>query len=267
MVKSIMGDSSQNYLDLATLALSPITEKIELQRQASIWLRREAEEWYIRERQRFRDSRLVLEPVILKPVCEDCSGRFGTPLIERLLRPHGLKSEIITLVLPTETTPQQLRIYDRSNRLLHMWDYEDCPPDWWQGIECDWCSQQIETGDGDNIVVVTEEPFAEYFGLPEPQDAPKKLRGKAKREMQARLFGLYGGRCFECKRELNIGKNLTLDHIEPQSLGGPSLATNLQPFCDDCQQKKGDLPAETVVVALDMNLRPPPSDAYSGLVW
>jgi hypothetical protein len=30
---------------------------------------------------------------------------------------------------------------------------------------------------------------------------------------------------------------------------------------------EGSLPAETVIVALDMYLRPPPSDAYDGLVW
>jgi HNH endonuclease len=158
-------------------------------------------------------------------------------------------------------------MYDRADRLLHMWTYESSPPAWWPGIECRMCSQVIDTNDGDGIVVVTEEPFAEYFGLPEPQEAPKKLRGKTKKEMQARLFDLYGGRCFECKRKLRIGKTLTLDHIEPQSSGGAWLATNLQPFCEKCQQKKGSLPSETVIVALDMYLRPPPSDAYDGLVW
>jgi 5-methylcytosine-specific restriction endonuclease McrA len=93
------------------------------------------------------------------------------------------------------------------------------------------------------------------------------LRGKARKEMQERLFDLYGGRCFECRKKLRIGKNFTLDHIVAKSSDGAWLPTNLQPFCRKCQVKKRDLPVETIVCALHMYLRPAPSDGYDGLVW
>lgn len=254
-----MQDSSRSVegepesLDFS-MTLLPHTPEI---KQMTIWLRREAEDWYIRERKRFRDSQLLLEPVVLKPICWECSDQFG--------RSATKKGREITLVLPAKTTPRQLRIYDRSNSVLHMWKPKEPPPEWWLGFNCDSCSEAIEVDDCEGVVAVTEEPFAEYFGL--PLDAPKKLRGKAKKEMQARLSELDSCRCFECRKRLRVGKNFTLDHIQPQSLGGQAFAINLQPFCYRCQREKKDLPAKTVTVALDMLLRPPPSDSYEGSIW
>ena len=240
-------------LDIAPLPDTPHDPR------AAIWLREEAEEWYIRERLRFRDSCLLLEAVVLKPLCWDCEYRLGARA------PKAPKE--ITIVLPAKTAPRQFRIYDRSNSQLHIWASNQPAPEWWSGFTCDSCFQTFEPEDCDGIVPVTETPFAEYFGLVQPLDAPKTLRGGAKRKMQARLFELYGARCFECRKKLKLGKSLTLDHIEPKSRGGRAVATNLQPFCDDCQQKKKNLPAEIVVVALDMLLRPPPSDSHEGQIW
>lgn len=117
------------------------------------------------------------------------------------------------------------------------------------------------------VISVYEVPFADYFGFPEPEDAPKSLRGKVRKKEQERLLSVYGGRCFECGKELKLGKNLTLDHVVPRSRGGTWLTTNLQPFCEGCQIKKADLPVETIKVALDMLLRPAPSDKYDGPIW
>jgi hypothetical protein len=51
----------------------------------------------------------------------------------------------------------------------------------------------------------------------------------------------HGGRCFYCKKskadEVSIG--LTIDHVEPQSLGGNSELTNLVVACKPCNAKKG----------------------------
>jgi hypothetical protein len=167
-------------------------------------------------------------------------------------------SEIIDL-LPVKTVPERLARYDRGKRLVHQWPAKH--PDWWRGAECSDCRQPIR--DGNDIVSVYEEPFAEYFGLPDSEDAPRNLRGDRKKKVRERLAKIYGTRCFECGRR----RKLTLDHIEPRALGGTWLTTNLQPFCSECQNKKADLPAVNVVVALDMLLRPPPSDSYHGLVW
>ena len=254
---------SLNNLDLEP----PTAQERALMREAAIWLRREAEDWYISARRKYGHSRLVIELVVLKPICEDCAAyHCGRTLAASLLSGSKTGSEIIA-VLPEKTRPKQFRIYDRSKRLLHMWGYEGSPPDWWSGPVCSICSQAIETDDGDGIFLVTEERFAERFGLPDPEDAPRTLRGKRKKEMQERIFGLYGGRCFECHKKLRIGKNFTFDHIVAKSRDGVWLPTNLQPFCRRCQDKKGNLPVETVIFALDMFLRPPPSDAYDGLVW
>jgi hypothetical protein len=90
------------------------------------------------------------------------------------------------------------------------------------------------------LLVSTRFHFADYFGLPEPEDAPKSLRGKARKKEQERLLSLYGGRCFECGTELTLDKNLALDRVVPRSRGGTWLTTNLQPFCEGCQIKKAD---------------------------
>ena len=259
------------FANMASLALSPLlppsAPEQALMRRAAASIRRMAEDWYIEARQKYGHSRLALELVVLKPICEDCAASYGgRSLIDRLFIPSTKDSEIAA-VLPAKTRPKQFRMYDRSRRLLHMWDYESSTPDWWRGPTCSICSQDIRAGDGDGIFVVTEEPFEDYFGLPEPGDAPKQLRGKARKEMRQRIFDLYGGRCFECRKKLRIGKNLTLDHIVAKSRNGGWLPINLQPFCRRCQEKKKDLPVETVVFALDMLLRPAPSDAYDGLVW
>src|SRR6266566_3683599 len=111
----------------------------------------------------------------------------------------------------------------------------------------------------DDIFAVYEESFAEYCGPPDPEDAPKSLRGSTKKKVREKLAKIYGRRCFECGKR----RKLTLDHIQPQSRGGTWLTTNVQPFCHECQRKKANLRPENVVVALDMLLRPPPSDSIS----
>jgi 5-methylcytosine-specific restriction endonuclease McrA len=234
--------------------------------EAAKYLRRSAEDWYIETRRRHGHSRLVLDPVVLKPICDDCSAGFGRPtLLERVLSPQKKEVEIIP-VLPLRTRPARLRFYERSSRSVHLFPHRKPPRDW-LGVQCSQCGQRMDSRNGDDIISVYELPFSEYFGLPDPEDAPKRLRGKVRKQEQQRLLTLYGGRCFECGKRLKVGKSLTLDHIVPESRGGRWLATNLQPFCAECQEKKADLPVETVTVALDMLLRPSPSDSYEGPIW
>lgn len=253
--------------DINNLALAPLTDRdYALMREAAKYVRRAAEDWYIEARRKYGHSRLVLEPVVLKPICDDCSVRLGRPtLLERVLGHSRNETEIVP-VLPEKTRPARLRFYDRSSRSVHLFSHRKPPRDWY-GIRCSECGQRVDSKEGDDIVNVYEVPFAEYFGLPAPEDAPRRLRGQARKEEQKRILELYGGRCFECGKKLKLGKDLTLDHIVPQSRDGRWLTTNLQPFCAGCQGKKADLAVETVTVALDMPLRPPPSDSYEGPVW
>ncbi len=51
----------------------------------------------------------------------------------------------------------------------------------------------------------------------------------------------HGGRCFYCKKgkaeEVSI--ELTIDHVEPQAVGGNTELTNLVVACKPCNAKKG----------------------------
>lgn len=133
---------------------------------------------------------------MLKPICDDCSLRLGRPTpLERVAG----RCEIIPL-LPDKPMPQRQRLYDRSSGSVHLFPHEKPVRDWY-GIHCSMCSQRVDSRAGDDIISVYETTFAEYFGLPDPQDAPKNLRGKARRAVQKRLMELYGGPLFRMSQE------------------------------------------------------------------
>ncbi|HEY7414706.1 MAG TPA: HNH endonuclease signature motif containing protein [Ktedonobacteraceae bacterium] len=228
---------------------------------------RSAEEWYVQTRKEIGDSRLRLEPVVLKPgLCDDCASRMeSSTLLDKLFSKRP--PELIP-VLPLNPVPERVRLYDRANRLLDMGPHETEPSDWY-GIRCSLCGQHI---DNEGFISVIEESFESYFGFPDPDDDlylpnTTKLRGKARRQKQERVVELYGTRCFECGTELTIGETLTLDHILARHHGGTWDTINLQPFCKSCQDKKANSPVQTITVALDMLLRPPPCDSFEGPVW
>ena len=217
------------------------------------------------------DSRLRLEPVVLKPLsCDDCAvGMGATTLLERLLYRDKSESKLVP-VLPINPTPNRVRFYDRSSGLLYLEPHQTRPQDWF-GVTCSICGQRIDSKDGDDIIRVGEESFEDYFGLPNPTDEDyipsNKPRGTARKRRRERVVSAYGASCFECGTVLTMGESLTLDHIVPRARGGTWETINQQPLCLGCQKKKADLPVETVLVALDMLVRPLPSDSYDGPVW
>ncbi len=48
-----------------------------------------------------------------------------------------------------------------------------------------------------------------------------------------------GRKCYYCDEQLKKGKE-TLDHMYPQSLGGPYIPNNLVPCCQMCNEHKGN---------------------------
>lgn len=58
-----------------------------------------------------------------------------------------------------------------------------------------------------------------------------------------RTVGLNAIRCPYCNAPIDI-LALTLDHIEPRSIGGQFALDNMQPICHDCQERKGNLTHE-----------------------
>lgn len=57
-------------------------------------------------------------------------------------------------------------------------------------------------------------------------------------ENRERLYGRQRGHCNGCERHFE-DRNLTIDHIWPQSKGGGHHIDNLQLLCQWCNSKKG----------------------------
>jgi len=59
----------------------------------------------------------------------------------------------------------------------------------------------------------------------------------AKASKRQAIYQRYGGRCVYCGKK----KELTLDHLIPESRGGTAAHANLVPACSNCNGLKGDL--------------------------
>lgn len=57
------------------------------------------------------------------------------------------------------------------------------------------------------------------------------------------MLALAGGRCAYCGERGGKG-GLTVDHVEPLSLGGPDTPANMLPACWRCNQAKRDMRLE-----------------------
>jgi hypothetical protein len=65
-------------------------------------------------------------------------------------------------------------------------------------------------------------------------------KAEAKRMWRRSIREKWGNRCAYCESE----DNLTLDHIVPQSKGGPDTTRNVVACCHSCNQSKGHTPWE-----------------------
>ncbi len=83
-------------------------------------------------------------------------------------------------------------------------------------------------------------------------DIPNRTDGKTivnYRTHKHELFGKQEGFCNGCKHTFQF-RNLTVDHIVPQSLGGADHPDNLQLLCGACNSMKGVGTQEELVVKL-----------------
>lgn len=65
--------------------------------------------------------------------------------------------------------------------------------------------------------------------------------GVSWREFMYRLTVASKGRnCWYCGKKLKK-EDITMDHLYPQDLGGPTIPNNLAPACGECNNKKGNL--------------------------
>lgn len=65
--------------------------------------------------------------------------------------------------------------------------------------------------------------------------APKYRQIWSRARKRRALVRDYGEKCLRC----GSSKELTLDHIMPQSAGGSGALTNLQLLCPTCNRRKG----------------------------
>lgn len=79
------------------------------------------------------------------------------------------------------------------------------------------------------------------------EDGILKMRRTAsfKHVMYELTFELKGGKhqCKYCGRFVN-NKKITMDHIYPQDMGGPTIPNNLAPACEECNREKTNMTEE-----------------------
>jgi 5-methylcytosine-specific restriction endonuclease McrA len=124
--------------------------------------------------------------------------------------------------------------------------------DGWQP-RCRQCGSRIDLDEG---VYVRRIGLSEYF------DLYVKSTGHIPSWMKKAVRDTFGTVCGECG-----GKAATLDHIVALSKGGLTEVVNLQPLCEACNTKKADQEVELTTIVLTFPLRPPPSDAFEGVIW
>ena len=70
-------------------------------------------------------------------------------------------------------------------------------------------------------------------------------RGKFQDVMYYLTYELKGrDKCYYCGKQIEVPSQITLDHIHPVSLGGPTIPQNLLPACRKCNGRKENMTPE-----------------------
>ena len=103
-------------------------------------------------------------------------------------------------------------------------------------ILCNSCADSI-------LNVVHKAQYGRFISWPEIQKAPigytKKVIGI---KLRLQVYERDGFKCVTC----GVQKNLSLDHIKPEVIGGESALENLQTMCTSCNSSKGARYVETL---------------------
>lgn len=75
------------------------------------------------------------------------------------------------------------------------------------------------------------------------QGLPSRTISEA-RELRAAVWDKGNGHCWYCGVLMHPFRNFQVDHVHPQSLGGPDDLDNLVPACTSCNARKRDRPAD-----------------------
>lgn len=96
-------------------------------------------------------------------------------------------------------------------------------------ILCNHCANMI-------LNVVHKAQYGRYVFWEESEKTFKKYtKKKIGMKLRLEVYERDGFKCVIC----GVQKNLTLDHIKPEILGGESTLENLQTMCKSCNSSKG----------------------------
>ena len=96
-----------------------------------------------------------------------------------------------------------------------------------------------------NVIVTYQPPVRTDVDDPRPQQLPLPNY----RVHKNHLYGIQEGCCNGCRRHFEI-RNLTVDHIVPQSRGGTDHRENLQLLCAVCNSTKSTSTQEELISRL-----------------
>lgn len=82
-----------------------------------------------------------------------------------------------------------------------------------------------------------EEAITKRFG-PFPEEEPSYRKKKIGNGLRTKVYERDNYTCQEC----GARKNLTVDHVVPESKGGETTADNLRTLCRSCNSRKGARP-------------------------
>lgn len=92
---------------------------------------------------------------------------------------------------------------------------------------CDPCAENVAN-------LFWHQRSGQWLTRPNPP-APKRSKEVIAQELRTRVFERDAYRCIRC-----CGfRDLTADHIKPESKGGATVFENLQTLCRSCNSKKG----------------------------
>jgi len=208
-----------------------------------------AVEEYTKLKKKFCDFMTALNAQVLLPTCVDCYTHKQHLLEEDTELPditkYNWEEDLAWELGLTDSEIQEIK-----NKIENCEDLE---------VFCHECRGRIYYGEDD--CYIKNSPFSEYFFVPESK------KKKPSRELKKRMIKLYGKTCYACGKKLTKG-DASADHIVARIHGGLTSALNLQILCRKCDNevKKGRK-ASIVNIILTFLFRPPPSDAYEGIIW
>lgn len=99
---------------------------------------------------------------------------------------------------------------------------------------------EVENLHGDTVGTSDWPGWTKYIGLPpwsvkEPQPRRGRPKEKISAKLRKQVFELDAYRCRHC----DSWEDLSVDHIIPESKGGPTKLHNLQTLCRSCNSRKG----------------------------